>query len=82
MQPISPELIPWLIAAIIIVSIWSIIWKAFGLWYSAKNKDKPWFILIFILNTLGILPIVYLYLKTDFFSKKKHKKKRKKSRKK
>lgn len=45
---------------IAIVAIWEVIWKGFGLWHSARNKQKAWFILILILNTAGILPIIYL----------------------
>jgi len=43
-----------------ILTLWELVWKGFALWYSARNKDKAWFILILILNTLGILPIIYI----------------------
>ena len=43
-----------------LISIWSLVWKGFGLWNSAKNKQKGWFIAILILNTAGLLPIIYL----------------------
>jgi len=63
----------WIIIGIAIV--WSLIWKAIGLWYSARNNDKIWFIVFLIVNLLGIPPILYLYFRTDFFKKKKRKKK-------
>lgn len=47
---------------IIILGIWSMIWKGIGMWYSARDSRKGWFIAILILNTLGILPIIYIYL--------------------
>ncbi len=50
-----------------ILSIWELIWKGFGLWYSARKKQKAWFIAILIFNTIGILPIIYIF----FFRKKK-----------
>jgi len=53
----------WLIPLV----IWEVVWKGIGLWKSAKNNQLSWFIAIFILNTAGILPIVYL----KFFQKKK-----------
>jgi len=56
----------------ILLSIWSFIWKGLGLWYSARDSKKIWFILILLLNTLGILPIIYIYL-----IRKKQKKKKK-----
>ena len=54
---------------IVIVVIWTVFWKAFALWYSARNNDKIWFIIFLIVNVLGIPEIAYLYLKTDFFKK-------------
>ncbi len=50
--------------------IWTSIWKAFGLWKSARNGSKPWFIVIFLLNTVGILEILYIFV----FGKNKGKK--------
>lgn len=47
---------------IIILALWSLIWKAFALWRSAQNGDKAWFIALFIVNTLGILDIFYIYV--------------------
>ena len=46
--------------------IWSIIWKGIALWHSARNKQLKWYIVILIVNTIGILEIVYLI----FFKKK------------
>jgi len=40
---------------------WSVIWKGFGLWHASKNSQKPWFIALLVINSLGILPIVYLF---------------------
>lgn len=45
------------------VLLWELIWKGFALWKSAQRKEKIWFVLILVLNTLGILPIVYLIMK-------------------
>jgi len=56
---------------IIIISIWSAIWKGFALWRAAINKQKAWFIVMFIVNTAGILEILYLFV----FSKQKKKRK-------
>ena len=51
---------------IAIVAIWSIIWKGMALWKSARHGHKGWFVALLILNTVGILDILYIY----FFSKK------------
>jgi methionyl-tRNA synthetase len=52
--------------SILIILIWSIIWKMIAWWKSARNNDLVFFILITFLNTMGILEIsyiVYLYYK-------------------
>lgn len=45
-----------LIALIFVV----VILKGFALWHSARNRQKIWFIAVLVLNTLGILPLIYL----------------------
>jgi hypothetical protein len=46
---------------------WSLIWKGIALWHSARNKQLVWYIALLIVNTVGILEIVYLI----FFKKDK-----------
>lgn len=48
--------LPW----IILLAVWELIWKMFALWKSARNNHKYWFVGIALLNTLGMLPILYL----------------------
>jgi len=47
-----------LIAALI---IWSLIWKGIALWKAARNSHTAWFVIMLIVNTLGILEIIYIY---------------------
>ena len=42
------------------LAIWSLVWKGFALWHAARNHQKKWFIIILVVNTIGILEIVYL----------------------
>ena len=42
------------------LALWDAMWKIIALWKSAKNKHWRWFVVILILNTVGILPIIYL----------------------
>jgi len=49
----------WLLPLFIFILIWDSVWKLIGLWKSARNNQIVWFICIAIINTLGILPIVY-----------------------
>jgi methionyl-tRNA synthetase len=50
-----------------ILYLWSILWKGLALWRSANLKQRNWFVAILVLNTVGILEIVYLF----FFAKEK-----------
>lgn len=45
----------------IIAVLWSLVWKGLALWHAARRKEKPWFIALLLINTLGILEIVYLF---------------------
>lgn len=47
---------------IIILVIWSSVWKAIALWKAAKNDSKSWFVILFLVNTVGILEILYIYV--------------------
>lgn len=40
--------------------VWELIWKGIALWRSGRNRQPAWFIVMLILNTAGILEILYL----------------------
>lgn len=46
----------------IVFMIWSLVWKGLALWHSARRGENIWFIILLIVNTLGILEIIYLFL--------------------
>ncbi len=47
------------IVMIITVAIWDIIWKATAMWKASKRNSKIWFVVLLVVNTAGILPIIY-----------------------
>jgi len=47
---------------LIIVAVWDLVWKGFALWRAAKNDSQGWFIALLVINTVGLLPILYLYV--------------------
>jgi methionyl-tRNA synthetase len=49
----------WVVALAI---IWTLVWKGLALWRAALLRHKKWFIAMLVLNTLGILEIVYLFV--------------------
>ena len=52
---------------ILLVILWTLPWKGVALWKSARLKDKWWFIALLVVNTLGLLEILYIFI----FSKRK-----------
>jgi hypothetical protein len=46
----------------VILLIWETVWKGIALWKAAKETQIYWFIAILILNTVGILPILYIFV--------------------
>ena len=41
--------------------IWTLIWKGIALWKSARRSEMIWFIALLVINTLGILEIIYIF---------------------
>jgi len=50
--------------ALIIMLIWSLIWKGLALWRAARRKESAWFVVLLIVNTVGILEIFYYFFIT------------------
>lgn len=48
------------VVVFIILALWEAVWKGIGMWRAGRNDQLGWFVAILILNTVGILPIVYL----------------------
>ncbi len=49
----------WLI---MLLMLWSLVWKGIALWKAARNQSKPWFIILLIVNTIGLLEILYIFV--------------------
>ncbi len=45
-----------------IIIAWSLVWKGFALWRAARIKQKYWFVAILVINTAGLLEILYLFI--------------------
>ena len=51
---------------IFVLVVWTIYWKGPALWHAARKGDLYWFIALLLINTAGILEILYIF----HFSKK------------
>jgi len=61
------------ILLLLVVVIWSLIWKGLALWKAARKNSPVWFIVMLIVNTLGILEILYLFIFSKLGEKAKKK---------
>jgi methionyl-tRNA synthetase len=66
MNNFDPQFLTANLIWIVPLMIWDLVWKAIGLWHSARNNQRGWFIALLLINSVGVLPIVYL----QFFRKK------------
>ena len=57
-----PGLPPFVGVGLVLIVLWSLVWKGLALWRAAKRGEKIWFVVFLIVNTAGILEIVYLFL--------------------
>lgn len=46
---------------LMLLALWSLFWKGLALWHAGRKAQPWWFVIILIVNTLGILEIVYLF---------------------
>jgi hypothetical protein len=44
------------------LTVWGIVWKGLALWKASQRSERNWFIIILIINSFGILDIIYYYL--------------------
>ncbi|MFZ2038943.1 MAG: DUF5652 family protein [Minisyncoccia bacterium] len=56
------EMSPLMIVIIIALTIWSLTWKGLALWKSSHNESRIWFVILLVINTFGILELIYYYL--------------------
>jgi hypothetical protein len=54
----------------LLVMSWSLVWKGWALWVASHKESKPWFIALLIINTMGILEILYIFVFSKMDKKK------------
>ncbi|NOZ36092.1 MAG: hypothetical protein GXO80_12445 [Chlorobi bacterium] len=47
---------------ILILTIFELVMKLIALWRAGRNNHLAWFIVIGIINSAGILPVIYLLI--------------------
>ena len=72
---VFPELHP---VVVVLIVAWIVVWKGLALWKSARKKQEIWFIALLVINTLGILEILYIFIFSEMNRKEKKIKPKKK----
>ena len=57
------ERLDWqlMLAGIVILILWELVWKGIALWHAAKLGKPVWFIALLLVNSVGILPLFFLW---------------------
>jgi methionyl-tRNA synthetase len=40
---------------------WALVWKGWALWIAARRGKKAWYVVLLVVNTLGLLEIIYIF---------------------
>ncbi len=59
-----PDFFQTLLGSVVLLTVilWSTVWKLLALYRTASRRHKVWFVVLFFVNTAGILEIIYLVL--------------------
>jgi len=49
-------------APLLVLMTWSLFWKGLALWHAGRRREPWWFVILLVVNTVGILEIIYLFL--------------------
>ena len=47
---------------LLLFTAWALVWKGLALWKSSRKNSPIWFVVLLIVNTLGLLEILYIFI--------------------
>ena len=60
MTPLGAPNLFWSIILLAAI-LWTFPWKGIALWQAARRRQLGWFIALCVINTVGVLEIVYIF---------------------
>lgn len=57
---------------LLLLLAWSVVWKGLALWKAARRNEKGWFIALLVINILGLLEMLYIFVITPWMDGKKN----------
>ena len=58
-----------MIGLLLVVSAIDVIFRGWAMWRAARMEKKSWFIALLIINSMAILPIIFLLLTNNEYEK-------------
>ncbi len=63
MEPSLGLGVPFLSSGLFVaLALWSVVWKGIALWKAARRDQLGWYLALLVLNTVGLLPMIYIFL--------------------
>lgn len=56
-----PQLTDTQLTSLAFLAVWILFWKGLALWHAGRRHQPVWFVIMLLINTLGILEIIYLF---------------------
>jgi hypothetical protein len=50
------------VGLLLIIVVAELLLKGLALWHAARNKHTGWFIVILAINSIGIIPLIYMII--------------------
>ena len=50
---------------LLVTLLWVLPWKGYALWKAAQRADKVWYVALLLVQTLGLLEIIYVFYFAD-----------------
>jgi hypothetical protein len=45
---------------LVLCALWELAWKGWALWKAGRLNQPAWFIALLLINSLGLLPVIYI----------------------
>ncbi len=56
------QLPEWALPLLLPLVVWDLAWRGLAMWRAGRANQPKWFMALLIVNSLGLLPIIYLLL--------------------
>lgn len=58
-----------LLGVLMVIAVVDLMFRGWALWRAARLEQRSWFIALLVINSMAILPIIFLLVTNDKYSK-------------